>query len=630
MSWLSRSRLAYGLILSAVLLTPLLASAQTGAVKGDAELAGFKTVEDAVTATIKKAAVAQVGSPGYLGVLVEEKGGKLVVDDVETGSPAAVAGLKAGDVVTKVDGKAIKSAEVFRSLLQVKTAGETVQITVKRGKETTDLSAALIATSRIMQVGQKRAVLGIQVEDAMEEGVALKSVTAGLPADKAGLKAGDVILKINGKALDLAVKLNDITAQYKPGDTLTLLVRPQGKEKDKEVKVTLVEEAGGFGKGKGKGKGGDGGAAGWDTRTPRVWTKDTYRLAIVCIDYPDVKGNDKITAENWEEALFSSKTYTATSVTGQKVFGSLNDYYQEQSFAKLKVTGKAFKFVTASKKRSEYAAANTGAAKTALLGEALDKLYTRDGKDCLKDFDGIFFLYAGERVQTNRGGLYWPHKANFTHQGKTWPYFIVQEGGAKMCDISVICHEFGHMLGLPDLYARPENPGSEGVGVWCAMSNQVGGGKPQHFCAWSKEQLGWISPAVLDPAVKQKLILSPIETSAKECYKVLARPDASEYFLLENRKKKGFDSSLPAEGLLIWRVVRGQPILEESHGVEGPSGPRVFLDAVPFPSPANRAFTPFTTPSSRAQLGGGLPVHITNIRRLADGRITFFIGYEYY
>jgi M6 family metalloprotease-like protein len=264
------------------------------------------------------------------------------------------------------------------------------------------------------------------------------------------------------------------------------------------------------------------------------------------------------------------------------------------------------------------------------LTEALDKLYARDGKDCLKDFDGIFFLYAGDRVQTNRGGLYWPHKSFVSHGDKRWPYFIVQEGGARMTDISVICHEFGHMLGLPDLYARPENPGSEGVGVWCAMSNQAGLGKPQHFSAWSKEQLGWISPCVIDPSVKQKLILAPIENSSKECFKVLARQDGSEYFLLENRKKKGFDASLPAEGLLIWRVIANRPILEESHGVEGPAGPRVFLDSVPFPSKANNAFTPYTTPSSRSQLGGGMPVHITNIRRLPDGRVTFYVGYEFY
>ena len=95
-------------------------------------------------------------------------------------------------------------------------------------------------------------------------------------------------------------------------------------------------------------------------------------------------------------------------------------------------------------------------------------------------------------------------------------------------------------------------------------------------------------------------------------------------------RKKGFDTSLPAEGLLIWRVVGNRPILEESHGVEGPAGPRMFLDKVPYPTVCNDAFTPFTMPSSRSQLGGGLPVYITNITKLADGRISFQIGYEYY
>ena len=110
---------------------------------------------------------------------------------------------------------------------------------------------------------------------------------------------------------------------------------------------------------------------------------------------------------------------------------------------------------------------------------------------------------------------------------------------------------------------------------------------------------------------------------------MLARPDGSEYFVLENRRRSGFDASLPAEGLLIWRVSGGRPTLEESHGIAGPAGPHAFPNLVPFPSSANNAFTPYTTPSSRAQAGGGLPVHITNIRALADGRITFQIGYEF-
>ncbi len=349
--------------------------------------------------------------------------------------------------------------------------------------------------------------------------------------------------------------------------------------------------------------------------------------AVIMVEYPDVKHSDKTHTQVWSDSFFSTGTYTGKHSLGQQVFGSLNDYFREQSFGKLRVEGKVFDWIEVSKKRVDY---QQGTSKTPFLTESLDKLLARDGKDVLKDFDGLMFIYAGGRVPgTNRGALYWPHRANVTYQNKRWPYFIVDEGGDRMQNISVFCHEFGHMLGLPDLYARPEAPGSEGLGMWCAMSNQAGGGRPQHFSAWCKEQLGWIDPAVIDPTVKQKLILAPVEESPRECFKVLVRPDGSEYLLLESRAKKGFDESIPADGLLIWRVVQRRPILEESHGVAGPVGPQVFSGSVPYPSAANGSFTPYTTPSSRSQLGGGLPVYITNIRRLDGGRIGFEIGYEY-
>jgi M6 family metalloprotease-like protein len=625
LSLTSRRSLIYLALASAAVLAPLSLRAQTEGSKKTPDLAHFKTVATAVQAKIAKSSSSHSGTPAYLGILgaIDAKG-NFIVSDVDDQSPAARGGILAGDILTQIDDSPIRNVEMFRGILQTKSAGADVKLTIRRKKEMKELTATLGATSRVMHVGQQRAIMGVQLEEVKDgDGTAIKQVTTGLPADKAGLKAGDIILKINDRALTAAVTVADVLSEKKPGDSVTLLVKRQGADKDKTVELKLAAESQ-------RGSGGRGGAGGgWDTRAPSLWKKDTYRLAVVGIEYPDVKHNSKVTAANWEESLFSNSTYKQTSATGQKVFGSMLDYYHEQSFGKLKVQGKFLDFVQVAKKRAEYAQA-TGQNKTQLLSEALDKLIARDGKNALQDFDGIFFLYAGDRVQTNRGGLYWPHKATFTHQGKRWPYFIVGEGGQRMSDISVICHEFGHMLGLPDLYARPENPGSEGVGVWCAMSNQVGGGKPQHFSAWSKEQLGWIEPAILDPTVKQKLILAPIESSPKECFKVLARPDGSEYFLLENRKKQGFDQSLPAEGLLIWRVVQNKPILEESHGIEGPAGPRVFLNAVPFPSTANTAFTPYTTPSSRAQLGGGLPVHITNIRRLPDGRITFYIGYEYY
>jgi immune inhibitor A len=463
--------------------------------------------------------------------------------------------------------------------------------------------------------------LGIHVIGNNVGKLVIGQVEADSPAAKAGLKEGDQVVKVASRAPANVDVLREVLKSQSPGDALEIVVLRNQQEMN--VTATLVPTSKVAAAGA---EGGNGG--GWDNRgLGKGWKKGNYRLAIIGIEYADVKHNAKITAKDWEEAMFSLGGYNKNNATGEKVHGSMNDYYKEQSYGKLKVEGKMFEFVEVSKKRMDYGQGNAN--KMVLFNEACEKLLARDGKDALNDFDGVFFLYAGKRPQVPRGSLYWPHRSNYTFQGKRWPYFIVEEGGDKMNNISVFCHEFGHMLGLPDLYARPENPGSTGLWQWCAMSNQVGGGKPQHFCAWSKEQVGWVTPTLIDPAVKQKLILSPIEDSPKECFKIMVKTDGSEYLLLENRKKKGFDSSLPAEGLLIWRVVGNRPILEESHGVDGPSAPRVFPASVPFPSASNDAFTPFTIPSSRSQLGGGLPVHITNIRRLPDGRITFHIGYEY-
>ncbi|MCI0379563.1 MAG: M6 family metalloprotease domain-containing protein [Gemmataceae bacterium] len=586
------------------------------------DLDGYRSVDTAVTTKIKKGSAVVAGQPGYLGIhAVAGSDGRIVVDSIADDSPAAAAGLKAGDVLERFDERPVATAEALADLLLSKGPGDSIKLTLARDGKPMELSARLGAVSRPMKLAMQRAVLGVQVGEPKEsDDVAITFVTAGSSAANAGLKVGDFLLKVDGQQINSPAKLRDILSERKPGDEVAVHYRRGDKET--EVKVSLSEDQGqgGFGK-----KGG----GGWDNRSLGAWKKNVYRLAVVAIEYSDARHNPKVKAKDWEESLFSDKTYLKASATGQKVFGSMNDYYQEQSFGNLRVTGKVFDWVAVSKKRNEYSQGTGTANKSALLVEAVDKLLERDGKDALKDFDGIFFLYAGGRVQTNRGGLYWPHRASFRHLGKSWPYFICPEGGERMGNISVICHEFGHMLGLPDLYARPENPGSEGVGVWCAMSNQVGNGRPQHFSAWSKEQLGWIKPIVIDPTVKQKIILAPIEDSAKECIKVLVRPDGSEYLLLENRRKKGFDTELPGEGLLIWRVVQNRLILEESHGVDGPSGPRVFVGSVPYPSAANNAFTPHTTPSSRSQLGGGLPVHITNIRKLPDGRITFHIGYKY-
>jgi M6 family metalloprotease-like protein len=582
------------------------------------DLADFKTVETAATLQAAATSPNATGQAGYLGLLIEpDKRNRLVVSEVQTDSPAAKAGIQAGDVIHKADGKGFKTSEEFREWLRGKAPKDTVKLSIEHKGKKQDVEAVLGALSRPRSLEGARASLGIQVGEAGEDGAPITRVTPGSAAATAGVRSGDQLLKVDGAVVTGALRMADTVAERKPGDVMTLTLRRDGQET--EVKVTLAEESN-F-----QGRQGEPVAR-------SLWKKEVFRLAVIPIEYQDVKHNEVIKTTDWEESLFSKGAYVnKTCATGQTVYGSVNDYYQELSNGALRVEGKVFDWVQVSKNRSDYTSGTGtgGPNRTALLTEALDALLKRDGDTALEGCDGIFFIYAGGRFPTSRGGIYWPHRSSVFHKGKRWGYFIVQEGGPRMTNISVFCHEFGHMLGLPDLYARPENPGSEGLGIWCAMSNQAGNGRPQHMSAWCKEQLGWLKPAVIDPTVKQKLILSPIEGSTKECFKILLRPDGSEYLLLENRTKKGFDQSLPAEGLLIWRIVGRKPMLEESHGVSGPPGPGVFMSAVPYPSGANDAFTPYTSPSSRSQLAGGLPVYITNIRRLPDGRVTFYVGYEF-
>jgi len=602
----------------------------------ESELKDFKTVKTAVKAdpkSFKTDGAAKSSVPGFAGIeVLADKAGLPVVGEIAPGSPALDAGFKTGDVLKKIGDDAVRSVVQAKDHLRGLPVGEKLAVVVERAGKAIALTVTPKAASKPMSnassAAPARAVMGVMSGDVKKTGgVEISEVTTGGGADKAGVKAGDIVLSIDEKKIDEATGLRAVLESKKPGDLVKLAIK-RG-EKDLELRVTLQGDSPNGTR--------PGGASGWDDRLPNAWKRKDYKLAVIGIEYQDVKHNDKIDDKDWETSLFSFGKYTDKSATGQKVHGSMADYYKDISYDVLKIEGKFAGWVEVAKKRTEYSTGSGVATreKTSLLTEAMDKLLAKD-KDALKDMDGVFFLFAGGPVPSvTRGSLYWPHRASVSHNNKRWPYFIVSElsrvGG--MMDISVFCHEFGHMLGLPDLYARPEVPGMEGVGSWCAMSQQVGNGRPQHFSAWSKEQLGWIKPAMIDPRVKQKLILAPIEDSNGECFKVPIKADGSEYLLLENRKKKGWDTELPAEGLLIWRVMPGnvtqRVFLEESHGVAGPSGPRSFTGAVPFPSPSNDSFTPFTTPSSKSQTGGGYEVFITNIKRLPDGRVSFQIGYEF-
>ncbi len=124
--------------------------------------------------------------------------------------------------------------------------------------------------------------------------------------------------------------------------------------------------------------------------------------------------------------------------------------------------------------------------------------------------------------------------------------------------IGVFAHEYGHALSLPDLYDT-DTSSSEGAGDWSVMAGGTWNGityegdRPAHFDAWCKYALGWVAPTHVTGTLAAAL--KPAATDG-DVYQLLAgSPSAGgEYFLLEYRKKAGFDAALPGEGLLIWHV----------------------------------------------------------------------------
>jgi immune inhibitor A len=123
--------------------------------------------------------------------------------------------------------------------------------------------------------------------------------------------------------------------------------------------------------------------------------------------------------------------------------------------------------------------------------------------------------------------------------------------------IGVCCHELGHGFGLPDLYDTDYS--SYGIGRWCLMAygTWLGpsgrGSRPAHLSAWCKKELGVLEP--INPTSNATdQTLPPVEDSAKAWRLWNAGEQDSEYFLLENRQKTGYDAYLPGHGLLIWHI----------------------------------------------------------------------------
>jgi serine protease Do/serine protease DegQ len=134
-----------------------------------------------------------------------------VIAEVQPDSPAARAGLRAGDVVTAVNGRPVQTASSLRARLGVLPVGETAELAVRRDEGARTIRARIgEIESRHAQKGRsipelEGATLAAVQRDARrgsESGVLVVSVAAGTPAFEHGLRPGDLIVGVNQRRVE--------------------------------------------------------------------------------------------------------------------------------------------------------------------------------------------------------------------------------------------------------------------------------------------------------------------------------------------------------------------------------------------------------------------------------------------
>ncbi len=293
-------------------------------------------------------------------------------------------------------------------------------------------------------------------------------------------------------------------------------------------------------------------------------TLGNIKILALCIQFPD------------EPAIYPISAITdMMNQSGYNTYGSFRDYFIQNSYGKCTPTVDVVGWYTATRNREQYGKTlNNGTDNPSytsrvreLVRQALDSADIKTGVDFTKydndndgDVDGVIVFHSGYGAEQNLDGYIWSHRSSFTSvtkDGKTIRDYCINptkrnwSGNTGMVGLGVLTHEFGHIMGLPDLYDTDQS--SEGIGEWglmgaCGWLNQEK--TPCMLEAWSKVQYGWVDETMLIQPGDYKMKAS-IDTAI--CYRINTSR-TNEYFLLEYRRKKGWDNFLKTGGLAIWHI----------------------------------------------------------------------------
>jgi len=353
--------------------------------------------------------------------------------------------------------------------------------------------------------------------------------------------------------------------------------------------------------------------------------------------------------------LFNEPGYSADGAVG-----SVRGYYLDVSAGQLTIDSTVSAWVSLPHNESVYGADNADGEDSnpgQLVRDAVQALHAsgfdfrpfdadRDG-----EIDMLTIIHSGlaQEFAGNPSDAMWSQVVNVfpaeTADGvRVYRAAIAPErrySTTSITRIGVICHEMGHLLGLPDLYDIDGS--SSGIGAWGIMGAGSWGGdghspeRPVHFCAWSKVKLGWVVPTQIDGSD------SPVSVSAIEkagswgIYKISCEMPGGEYLLIENRGKTGYDFNLTGQGLLVWHIDDNQSRNDdESHYMVGllqadasndlENGTNRGDAGDPFPGSSNkRVLDDTTSPSTASYHNGSTYIAISNISD-ASATMTFDIS----
>ncbi len=259
--------------------------------------------------------------------------------------------------------------------------------------------------------------------------------------------------------------------------------------------------------------------------------------------------------------------------------------------------------------------------------------------------DNIFVIYAG-LGENGEGGAssVWPHAywifEEISYNGKLlYGYACTNEiSGGRPDGVGTFCHEFSHVLGLSDLYSTTASlsctPKSWDILDSGCYNNDSR--TPPNYSAFERNALGWIKPTIVSEPTDA--ILNPL-SSHNEAY-IIPTSKNTEFWILENRQKEGWDKYLPGHGMLIWHIDYVRSTWENnavnnnaSHqyvDIEEASTERFGLSSslASYTFPGAKGVTEFsatTTPSMVDWAGNAIDFPFTEITE-TEGIITFKIA----